>query len=96
MPNPFAAAIPILIPVKDPGPKDIKIQFIFLISKLLFSNDFFKIDIKNFEYVLFNIFDKFKTILLFFNIEIENFSVLVSKANIFIFITFKILYKKNS
>ena len=80
--------MPILIPVKDPGPRDIKIQFIFLISKLLFSNDFFKIDTKNFEYVLFNIFDKFRTILSFFNIEIENFSVLVSKANILIFIMF--------
>ena len=35
--------MPILIPVKDPGPRDIKIQFIFLISKLLFSNDTIKL-----------------------------------------------------
>ena len=38
------------------------------------------------------IFVKFKTTLLFFNMEIENFSVLVSKANIFIFIVFKGYY----
>ena len=49
---------------------------------------FFNKGIKYLEYVLFNIFDKFKKTLLFFNIEIENFSVLVSKDNIFIFIIF--------
>ena len=55
---------------------------------------FLILELKYLEYVLFKIFDKFKTILLFFNIEIENFSVLVSKANIFIFNSILNFFKK--